>query len=247
MDFDEKRYELNKSLGKGDNSCYIFLGYDKKKKEEVSIKFYPYNEYNEDEIKKIVENDIKINNKLQKNKYIIEIYDYFKDSVGYYIVMEKIDGKLKDFYFEMDKIQIQKFIKDFCCAYKVLLDNKILYRSINLDNILIKKNNLDYEIKFSNFHYGKNLIERYATTILSWFFSAPEISEEGKYDNLVDMWDFGIILYFMIFKKKPQYENKKIQFVEKDAVYPEFISTLKTMLDEDRKKKDVNGKIYSKN
>ncbi len=237
MDFEDKRYQLIKPLG---NKYNIFSGYDNEKKKEVSIEFYPYNKKNEKDIELIVKNDIQINKRLQNNKYIIEIYDYFKDNVGYYIVMEKIDGKLSDIYSEMKINHIKKFIKDFCCVYKVLFDNNILYRSINLDNILIKRNNSDYDIKFSNFHYDKNIIVKYTlkytTKFLSWFFGAPEISE-GIHDNLVDMWDFGIILYFMIFKNKPKYENNKIQFVEKDAVYPEFLPILKKMLDEDREKR----------
>ena len=51
------------------------------------------------------------------------------------------------------------------------------------------------------------------------------------------MWDFGIILYLMIFKNEPEYKNNKIQLIEKDAVYPEFLPILKKMLDEDREKR----------
>jgi serine/threonine protein kinase len=83
----------------------------------------------------------------------------------------------------------------------------IIHRDLKPDNIMIanSSNSKDFQIKLSDFGLSKILgnkettKEGYGTLI----FVAPEIIHEMPYNNSVDIWSFGVIMYYIISGKYP--------------------------------------------
>lgn len=88
-------------------------------------------------------------------------------------------------------------------ALKYLHENKIIYRDLKLDNILLT---LDGHIKIADYGLCKEKMGFGNTT--NTFcgtpeFMAPEILLEQRYGRAVDWWAFGVLLYQMLLATSP--------------------------------------------
>ena len=84
---------------------------------------------------------------------------------------------------------------DICEGLKEIHKNNIIHRDLKPENIFISK---DYKIKIGDFGVSKQL-ETYtknATTKKGTFnYMAPELIKNEKYNNKIDIWALGCILY----------------------------------------------------
>jgi len=78
------------------------------------------------------------------------------------------------------------------------------HRDLKQENILIHNN--QYKIADFGFSNDKKLMQTMLGTPL---YMAPEIIEGKKYDNKVDIWSLGVILYNLITKDFPFYDFQK--------------------------------------
>lgn len=78
----------------------------------------------------------------------------------------------------------------------------VCHRDIKPDNILInikKDPKITYKIKLCDFNVARKFKNRNMMTrtgLEEW--SAPEMLEGGVYNEKVDLWSAGCVLYFMI-------------------------------------------------
>ena len=112
------------------------------------------------------------------------------------------DNDLKKFiqnYKDKDEFIDEKIIRDIviqiCKGLKEIHDNKIIHRDLTPDNIFIDKNN---KIKIGDFGISKitTTSKNYAKTQIGKFhYLAPEIDKGLKYNNKVDIYSLGCIIY----------------------------------------------------
>ena len=146
-----------------------------------------------------------------KNKYIIELKDYFYDekNKGYCIVMELCDGDLRDI---LNKYKpkglpldvINKIFIQLNDALKAMIDIEFTHRDLKPENILIKyldKDKNNFDIKLTDFGLSTNEIHSSinehslaGTKNKMANYMAPEI-EKFKYNKKCDLWSLGVILY----------------------------------------------------
>ena len=151
-----------------------------------------------------------------KNKYIIELKDYFFDQKqeGYCIVMELCDCSLRDILnkYKPNGLPINIIKKIFIQlneALKIMHKKKYNHRDLKPENILIKysdKNKTDFDIKLTGFDlslYELCYFFRIRTDIGQYRYLAPEV-DDFKYNNKSDLWSLGIILYEL-------YTNKRVK------------------------------------
>ena len=84
---------------------------------------------------------------------------------------------------------------DICLAIKVLQKNKLIHRDLKPENLFIDDN---HKIKIGDFGVSKKLEtnRKYAyTSVGTSFYMAPEIIKGEAYNNKVDIWSFGCIIY----------------------------------------------------
>ena len=196
---DKRNYKIIQKLGQGSfGTAYKVL--NKKDK-----KFYVLKEMILQNLKKEDLNEIfkeaSILAKLQ-NDYIVRYVDSFFENNRFNIVMEFCEGlDLRQFINENKKKNkfiainlIYSFILDLAEGIKYLHSNNIIHRDLKPDNIFIDKSN---RLKIGDFGISIKLNNtRYADTKTGTFiYMAPEIIKGEKYNNKVDIWALGCIIY----------------------------------------------------
>ena len=204
-------YKVIRPLGEGgfgavylvekDNKTYALKKLTKKlKKEEI------------EEIKKMIETLSKIN-----NEHLIKYYQTFAKNDTFNILMEYAgERNLKQFindYKNRDELINESIIKSIilqiCEGLKDLHDNKIIHRDLTPDNIFIDKNN---KIKIGDFGVSKIMttFNNYAKTQIGKLnYLAPEILKGKDYNNKVDIYSLGCIIY-ELFTLNEYYADKVI-------------------------------------
>ena len=147
-------------------------------------------------------NEAKILSKLQSEN-IVKYYDSFVDNDSFNIIMEYCDGlDLRKFINEhkqskvlIDKNIILYIILGICQGLKEIHNNNLIHRDIKPENIFL---NADLTIKIGDFGLSKELnnFKDYAKSFVGTFlYMSPEIFKGQKYNNKVDMWALGCIIY----------------------------------------------------
>ena len=164
-------------------------------------------------------------NKISKidNEYIIKYYDSFIDGKSFNIVMEYCDEtNLRTFIdlFKNSNKSIKRqiillFIYYLSEGLKEIHRNQIIHGNIKQENLFLTD---DYKIKIGNFGIDKIINSKKSKNqnlLSSQFYIAPEEIKGLKYNNKIDIWSFGYIIYelctleFYSYKNK----NKKINLV----------------------------------
>ena len=139
------------------------------------------------------------------NDNIVKYFESFIDDKYFYIVMEYCQGlDLKKYINKYKKEKnnkrinpnvIYKYIIDICKGLNEIHANNVIHRDIKPDNLLITEDN---KIKICDFGISAILDKHnnYAiTTIGTYNYCAPEIFEEKPYNNKIDIWSLGCVIY----------------------------------------------------
>jgi len=165
----------------------------------------------------VIKKILKLNNKEEKkeiknetnilasinNEYIVKYYESFSDDDSFNIVMEYCEGlDLRRFIDEhkkknkfLEKELIYQIISDICLGIKEIHNKNLIHRDLKPDNLFIGS---DFKIKIGDFGISKQLdiYNDYAKTPVGTLrYTAPEIIKGQKYNNKVDIWSLGCIIY----------------------------------------------------
>ena len=192
-------------------------------------------------------NEIKILKRFH-NENIIKFYDSFKDNDYLYILMEYggesnlrrfIEKHIKDDNKLIDEKIIIDIILQICYGIKEIHNNNIIHRDIKPENICINENN---KIKICNFDIAVILLgtSKYKNDIVGTFdYMAPELKEGKKYNNKVDIYALGCIIYELLtlnkFKVDQLCEEKKK--INTDIYNEKWEALIDCLLDKDYKKR----------
>ena len=132
------------------------------------------------------------------------------------------------------------FMKQIRDGLKYLINNKIFHRDLKPHNILINDKG---ELKIADFGFARhfetdNMVETLCGTPL---YMAPEIMKKQKYTTKSDLWSVGVILYQMLFGKRPydahnildllnNIENNAVTIPQSFDISSEAISLLTSLL-----------------
>lgn len=143
---------------------------------------------------------------------IIKSYEVYKTRTEKLcIVMEYADGgdleKLKlDKKKSGSKFTEEEILNIFCqivMGLKVIHRYKIIHRDLKMRNIFINKNGL---VKIGDFGISKVLDsdEAKARTLVGTpFYFSPEMCQFQEYDQSIDIWALGVVLYELCFLDYP--------------------------------------------
>ena len=200
IDINGNKYNIVGELGKGGNGQVFKV---KKENDEImyAIKKIAISNLSEDEVEQI-ENESKILASIN-DENIVQYYDSSKDSSSFYILMEYCEGSdLKKFINEHKKQNklieekiIYKIVSNLCLGIKAIHDKNLIHRDLKPENIFISEN---FSIKIGDFGISKQLSvnEEYAVTSIGTSkYMAPEVIKGEKYNNKVDIWALGCIIY----------------------------------------------------
>ena len=199
------KYKVVDTIGKGGFSI-IYKVLEIETNEFYALKHITIVNNNEiEKFREEFEKEIEVM-KTIKNKYIIELIDYFiVNNKNYCIVMELCDCNLKDILnkYKPNGLQINIINKIFIQlneALNLMRKNKYYHRDLKPENILIKytdKNKTNFDIKLTDFGLSSNEINSIVqshSNVGTDIYKAPEVNG-FYYNNKCDLWSLGIILY----------------------------------------------------
>jgi|JI6StandDraft_1071083.scaffolds.fasta_scaffold13512_7 serine/threonine protein kinase len=122
-----------------------------------------------------------------------------------YLVMEECNGgTLSQLLARSESLtdsEICQFVSDFVNGYRCLYECGIVHRDIKTDNVLLH----DGRYKIADFGLSKIMQERSKTTSIrgSPVFLAPELFHKGTSGSKLDVYSFGVTLYYACYKRYP--------------------------------------------
>ena len=207
-----------KQLGKGGfGEVYLI----QKNEKYFALKKIPKSQLNEKKIDEI--NDMIIALSKLNNEHIIKYYDSIIEKDFFCILMEYGgDLNLKQFIkLYRDKNQlieeniILDIIKQICSGLIEIHKLKFIHRDLTPDNIFIDNNK---KIKIGDFGISVKLTTNniYANSkVGKYHYFAPEIEKKEKYNNKVDIYSLGCVIY-ELFTLNEYYLDKYIYKKEID-------------------------------
>ena len=215
-----KEYKIIKTLGQGGNGK-VYQVLDEKDNKYYAIKTIPIHNLDEEDIKQI-ENEAKILSNID-DIHIVKYYDSDRNKENFNILMEYCEGSdLKKFINEyktknelIDENIINEIILDICLGIKVIHQKNLIHRDLKPENLFITKEN---KVKIGDFGISKQLDvnNKYANTSIGTNnYMAPEVIKGESYNEKVDIWAFGCIIY-ELFTLNVCFESKSLfGFVDK--------------------------------
>ncbi len=248
-------YEIGKKIG-GGSFGLVFLSINKRTGEKVAIKA----------MKKYKKDNRTVNNNLLKeveilktldHQNILNIIEFYEGTYNFYIVTEYCQSgnlldKITKGNYLMSESRAAVILFQILSAINYCHQRKIIHRDLKPENIMLdntSKNGYPY-IKIIDFGTAKFIGEDYEKQFIgSPFYMAPEVFEK-KYTDKCDIWSIGIVLYFIISKRKPFngetfdeifkcIKNNEPDLISKpfDKASNELIDLIKKMLDKDQNKR----------
>ncbi len=201
-------YEIGKKIGGGTYGI-VFLSLNKRTKEKVAIKAMKKLKKDNKTLNEDILKEIEMLKTLD-HQNIINIFEFYEGDYNFYIVTEYCQsGNLLD---KINKTNLQisesitsVIIFQILSAINYCHQRNIIHRDLKPENIMLDNNtNSGYPyVKIIDFGTSKFREKEFENELIgSPYYMAPEVIEK-KYNNKCDIWSIGIILYFIMTKKKP--------------------------------------------
>lgn len=145
-------------------------------------------------------------------EYSLKLIDELEHPDGFNIVTELWDTTLEKHLINLGGMLTIKEIKEIFSKLNIglreMYNNDIIHGDLSLKNILVKYKDDDSIIpKISE--YGKKIFfnDKLELMHTETYYSAPELLSGDKYNNKIDLWSIGVILYRLFFGEFP-YKGK---------------------------------------
>ena len=154
--------------------------------------------------KNIIENEINIHGRIN-HPNIIRLHNVFKHYNNYFLILEYASkGTLFDIVRKKkgltESVAFYYFIQTLNAIYFLHL-HSIAHRDLKPENLLINENNI---LKLCDFGWSVKLNNDKRTTFCGTVeYMAPEIIKKQKYDETIDIWSLGVLLYELVHSYSP--------------------------------------------
>eukprot|EP01052_Picozoa_sp_SAG31_P008175 SAG31_NODE_406_length_16063_cov_22.636056_7_plen_424_part_00 len=222
------KYAFGEQLGEG-VAGHVHRGINKMTGQEVAIKTIDKRKFLRTE-RAITTTKREINimrrlSEMGSHPHVVNLYDVFESPDSIFIVMELVDGgQLFDRVIERgsySETQAATVTYILASTLDYMHAIGILHRDLKPENILLTRNS-DTNIKLIDFGMSNikdgngQFISKCGTPV----YMAPEMFDEHpKYNESVDVWAVGVLLYIMLSGALPFYSDDPTEFaaVLKDA------------------------------
>ena len=204
-------FEIIKLLGKGSYAKVYLV------KNKNNQKIYSMKKLKKSFVKVKRQEQYIINERIMLSKmdnpFLVKLYCCFQDNANLYFIMEFIQGGELFFHLRretrFDDEKTRFYVAEIILALDFLHKNKIIYRDLKPENILLDSKG---HIKLADFglsHMYNEENEKTYTICGTPYYIAPEILERKGYDDSVDWWSLGCLIYEML-DGKPLFQFKKV-------------------------------------
>jgi serine/threonine protein kinase len=158
--------------------------------------------------------------------HIMKIIEIYEGPLEVSLILPLMEGgELFDVVAHHGKVgeaDASRMMRQLLTAVDYLHERGICHRDLKPENILctsrdVRKANLKVT-DFGLAKFGKDCLE---TPCGTTNYAAPEIGVEDFYDNSVDLWALGCVLYFMLFGRPPfdGEDDEEIRDLVSDCIY----------------------------
>jgi len=213
-----------KVIGKG-SFAKVYLAKRKEDGTDLAVKTFDKNLLlKQDKARASLISEINIMRRLD-NDNIISLYDVYESDNNIYLVLELLHGGE---LFDRIVKKGQYTEKDACTLMRKLLSalesmhsKGIMHRDIKPENLILKDVENDWNVKIADFGLAtfinpnhEYLFKRCGTP----GYVAPEVLADQKYDQKVDVFSCGVILYILLTGGSPFYGKSYNEILWKNKV-----------------------------
>ena len=189
-------------------------------------------------------NIIKLHNFLKNKNFCFLILEYAPCGTLFDIIRSKHGlSEINSFYY---------FLQTLNAIYFLHL-HSIIHRDLKPENLLLTEKNI---IKLCDFGWSVKLDDNKRTTFCGTVeYMAPEIIKKQKYDEAIDVWSLGVLLYELVHSYSPFYSddldmkkignnitNNNLKF--KDGLSTEYKDLVQSLLIKDSDKRIKIEEIF---
>ena len=233
-------FALGRQLGEG-LFGRVYLARTKKEMKVVALKVLYKNTLEKENVVEQLRREVEIHTRL-RHQNIVRMYSYFHDKDRVFLVMEYCPGgTLFDALKSMpnkrfDEPYAANVMKQLCAALSYCHRYQIVHRDIKPENILIGRKG---EMKLADFgwavaNHSKDQKMRRKTLCGTVDYLAPEMVDDKTYDERVDAWMVGVLLFEMLVGCPPFTGAHDCETWDKiltsDVAVPSFVSANATDL-----------------
>ncbi|XP_065134476.1 serine/threonine-protein kinase N1b isoform X1 [Paramisgurnus dabryanus] len=167
-----------------------------------------------------------------RHPFLVNLFACFQTSEHVCFVMEYTAGGDLMMHIHADVFSEQRSVFYSACVVlglQFLHDNKIVYRDLKLDNLLVDTEGYVKIADFGLCKEGMGFGDRTSTFCGTPEFLAPEVLTDTSYTRAVDWWGLGVLIYEMLVGESPfpgDDEEEVFDSIVNDEVrYPRFLST----------------------
>jgi serine/threonine protein kinase len=207
LDDVSKYYTLGSTKGHGSFGV-VREAICKQTKQKFAVKTVWKAHYNDKKI--YLQKEIEILYNLD-HENIIKLYNVYEDNTAIHFVFELIEGgELFDYILSnegrfLPESRAVDLFYQILCALQYLHSKNIVHRDIKPENFLVFDSAGKIKLKLIDFGFAEQYApEQKMTDILgSPQYVAPEMTLGEPYDEKVDMWSAGVVLYNMLSGRHP--------------------------------------------
>ena len=215
----EDDYAVIKEIGKG-NYATVYLVQDLETSEKFAIK-----QINKEVVQKssrgpsAVVSEIEIMRKIS-HPFIIKLYRVYENDNYVSLVLDYVDGgSLYQRIHKQEKFPEEvaaKFTKNMLEVLRYLHSLNVVHRDLKPENILMSTYDNDYEFKLCDFGLACIAGDDQVLRCGSPGYVAPEILLKKAYNNKVDIFSAGIILFIILSGRAPFYGKNSNEILIKN-------------------------------
>jgi serine/threonine protein kinase len=220
----EQFYEIGRLLGSG-GFAEVRVGTHRQTKEQVAVKIIDKKAMaaiDEESLRR----EIQILQMVQ-HPNIVTYRDCFETEAKVYLVMELLEGG--ELLYQVGKRTsggAQSYTEDdarhlmlqILSAIAYLHSRGIVHRDLKPENLLFKDKTPQSPLKLCDFGLSSFVTDKNAA-LTQWCgtpdFTAPEVINQKGYDQQVDMWSAGVILYLLLSGTLPFQDNNTLKVYQK--------------------------------
>jgi len=167
-----------------------------------------------------------------RHPFLVNLFACFQTSEHVCFVMEYACGGDLMMHIHSDVFSESRTVFYAGCVVlglQYLHQNKIVYRDLKLDNLLLDSEGYLKMADFGLCKEGMGYGDRTSTFCGTPEFLAPEVLTETSYSRAVDWWGLGVLIYEMLVGESPfpgdDEEEVFDSIVNEEVRYPRFLST----------------------
>ncbi|KAL4151039.1 hypothetical protein PRNP1_010425 [Phytophthora ramorum] len=221
-------FEIGKPLGKG-KFGKVYLAREKQSKYVVALKVLSKQQLVKCGMEYQLRREIEIQSHL-RHKSILRLYGYFYDSKRVYLIIEYApQGEL---YQKLRRVgrfsekQSALYVQEMARALIYMHSKHVIHRDIKPENLLV---GFHGELKIADFGWSVHAPSSRRRTLCGTLdYLPPEMIENKLYDNSVDVWTLGILMFEFLTGDPPfEMETKEEthrRITHVDLKFPSYVS-----------------------